>query len=75
MKCNHCLKAAPLPLQKNALRIEAITQEMCCALMPKKDRFGREYDPIRYTYSGGDPIYVAHPCVGLESKNCPLNKT
>jgi len=51
-----------------ALRGEAMTPSDRCQLKPKKDNFGRRHDVLRWIYSGGDAITVAHPCSG----NCPL---
>lgn len=53
-----------------ALRVEIIEPIDRCALKPRKDDFGRLYDPIRWVLSGGSPMTVAYPCSG----NCPLER-
>lgn len=50
------------------LRGEAMSPADRCQLKPKKDNFGRKYDILRWIYSGGSAVSVAHACTG----NCPL---
>lgn len=71
--CAHAMKPHDLPLQKNALRIEIMPPELRCAMLPKTDQYGREYDVGRWVLSGGDPVTAAHPCVGGSSLGCPRN--
>lgn len=71
--CCELLRPNSLPLQKNALRIEAITAEPRCALRPKKDQFGRKYNVARFVVSGGCASQAAKPCVGPDSPRCPRN--
>lgn len=69
--CPHKIKPHDLPLQRNALRVEAITPGPVCVLRPKVDQFGRCYEVLRWIGSGGDPASVAKPCVGWNSRLCP----
>lgn len=66
--CNYQLKPKSLNLQRNALRTEIIPPAPRCQLKPLTDKFGRQYDVLRWIGSGGDPLTVAAPCSG----NCPL---
>jgi len=70
--CAHQIKPHDLPLQRNALRVEAITPGPVCVLRPKVDQFGRRYEVVRWVGSGGDPASAAMPCVGPEGCACPL---
>lgn len=71
--CVHALKPHDLPLQRNALRVEIMAPELRCAMLPKTDQYGLEYDVVRWFLSGGDPTAAAHPCVGGDSPRCPRN--
>jgi hypothetical protein len=71
--CVHALKPHDLPLQRNALRVEIMTPELRCEILPKTDQYGREYDVGRWVLSGGDPTTAAHSCVGGNSLRCPRN--
>src|SRR5690606_35574574 len=67
----HQIKPHDLPLQRNALRVEAITPGPVCVLRPKVDQSGRRYEVRRWVGSGGDPAAAAMPCVGWNSRLCP----
>jgi len=73
MKCEHLLPVEKMLVHPGgtALRIEVLEAADRCALKPKRDRFGRYFNPVRWVLSGGSPIDAAHPCSG----NCPLRQT
>ena len=73
VECRYLLIPPPPSLQRNALRVEFISAAPRCSLLHKIDKFGREYDPIKYVLSGGSAVTCANPCVSVKSEMCPRN--
>lgn len=75
MRCPHKMRPEDLGYHPGgtAYRVETFSPAPRCELLPKKDQFGREYNVIRYVFSGGSPIDAAEECVGRNSPRCPLS--